>query len=345
MPNPTRLSRRRFAATGAAAGAAAGALLSFNPRVFAQGPIVAKIGTAPINDGQHEWMKRFGAAVEKDSGGKIKVEVYPGSALGQIPRMIEGTQFNQIQGYVGPPEFLAGVDPRFGVLSAPGLFGSVAHARRALAEPGFRQPFLALGGDKGLQGVGLFGYTTYSFIMRRAVRKIADFKGAKIRVLAAPLQLETIKRLGGTGVPMPLGEVLPALQQGALDGVMTATSVATPLRFYDAAKFAVETEHGVTGVITVMSKQWFDGLPAELRKVVSDAGAKVDAEISAWLDQYNAAQEKEWAAKGGEVIRFDKAEQAALQKLLADVGEAVLKDRADQKRLFDLLVAASKKTA
>jgi hypothetical protein len=57
---------------------------------------VMKLGTATINEGQHEWCKRFAAMVEKDSGGRIKGEIYPASQLGPIPREIEGVQFGEI---------------------------------------------------------------------------------------------------------------------------------------------------------------------------------------------------------------------------------------------------------
>ena len=75
----------------------------FLPRpAAAQGtPIVMKIGTATINDAQHQWMRLFAEEVQAKSGGAIKVELYPTSQLGSIPRMIEGTQFNSIQAFVG----------------------------------------------------------------------------------------------------------------------------------------------------------------------------------------------------------------------------------------------------
>src|SRR6202050_2165573 len=72
-------------------------------------PIVMKLSTATINDTQHEWLKRFAAAVEKDSGGRIKGEVYPASQLGAIPRPIEGTQFGAIQASLTPPELFVRV--------------------------------------------------------------------------------------------------------------------------------------------------------------------------------------------------------------------------------------------
>ena len=95
---------------------------------------VMKLGTATINDAQHEWCKRFVAMVEKDSGGRIKGEIYPASQLGPIPRQIEGVQFGAIQGYVGPPEFLVGVDDRYQVLSAPGLVTDMEHGIRVASD-------------------------------------------------------------------------------------------------------------------------------------------------------------------------------------------------------------------
>ena len=82
---------------------------------------VMKVTTPTINDGQHLLAKNFAAAVERESGGRIKGEVYPASQLGSIPRQIEGVQFGAIQAAIIPPEFFVGVDERFEVVAAPGL--------------------------------------------------------------------------------------------------------------------------------------------------------------------------------------------------------------------------------
>src|SRR6185312_4252326 len=83
---------------------------------WAQSPILMKLGTPTLNDGQHEFLKRLATAIEKDTGGRIKVEVYPASQLGPIPRELEAVQLGAIQGFISPAEFLEGVDPRFQVL-------------------------------------------------------------------------------------------------------------------------------------------------------------------------------------------------------------------------------------
>jgi Bacterial extracellular solute-binding protein, family 7 len=110
---------------------------------------VMKLGTATINEAQHEWCKRYAAMVEKDSSGRIKGEVYPASQLGPIPREIEGVQFGAIQGYMGPPEFLVGVDERYEVLSAPGLIDDMAHGIRVASDPELQKLMFSFGGRQG----------------------------------------------------------------------------------------------------------------------------------------------------------------------------------------------------
>src|SRR5262245_106593 len=173
---------------------------------------VMKLATATINDTQHEWLKRFVVAVEKDSGGRIKAEIYPASQLGSIPRQIEGVQFGSIQAWIGPPEFLVGVDERFEALSAPGLVSSTDQAVRVMFDPPVHDMVLGLGANKGLVGIGIVPYGPSSVATRRPLRQLADFKGTKIRVLASPFQLEMIKRMDASPIAMTLADVLPALQ-------------------------------------------------------------------------------------------------------------------------------------
>src|SRR5271155_5270193 len=117
---------------------------------------VMKVTTPTLNDGPHQLAKNFAAAVERDSGGRIKSEVYPASQLGSIPRQIGGAQFGAIQRAGIPPEFFVGIDEQFEVMAAPGLVDSMAHALRVSADPAVLKIMLGLGANKGLHGVGMF---------------------------------------------------------------------------------------------------------------------------------------------------------------------------------------------
>src|SRR6202451_2434261 len=146
---------------------------------------VIKVTLPTINDAPHQFAKDFAALVEKDSGGRIKGQVYPASQLGSIPRQIEGTQFGSIQWEVVPPEFMVGIDPRFELMAAPGLVDSLAQGQKVAQDPAVRKLMLSLGADKGLHGVGLFMSEPSDVVTRDPIRHVADFKGKKLRIFAS----------------------------------------------------------------------------------------------------------------------------------------------------------------
>jgi TRAP-type transport system periplasmic protein len=334
-----------FAKTRLILCAAALAMLAAGGSAGAQDKtLVMKLSTATLNDAQHEWMKRFAVAIEKNSGGRIKAEVYPASQLGTIPRQIEGTQLGSIQAWVGPPEFLVGVDTRYELLSAPGLIQNDQHAIKVISDPEFSKAFLALGANKGLVGASLFLTGPMVFDMRAPMKSLADLKGKKVRVLASPFQTEQLVRLGGTGVPLSLGDVLPALQQGTLDGAMGALPVFSALQYQDTAKYITEAGHAYIFSMTVFSKRWFDALPADLKTIVMSTSDQVRAEVIPWSLDFIAQQRKVWAEKGGEVLALTPADHVELMAKTQAIGDDIVKTKPELKPLWDQLVATAKRT-
>jgi len=337
--------RRRGSAVVAAAFAAlmmAGLLGPAAPAA-AQGAVTMKLSTATLNDTQHEWLKRFAAAVEKDSGGRIKAEIYPASQLGAIPRQIEGVQFASIQGWTGPPEFLVGVDERYEALSAPGLFTSRAQYERTVKDPAVTGLMLGLGANKGLIGAGIYPIGPSSIITRKQIQHLSDYAGLKIRVLASPFQLELIKRIGASPVAMTLADVLPALQQGAIDGSLTTMTQYTTLHYIDAAKYVVETDQPYVTSITVLSKKWVDGLPADLQKIVRDDATKTSTDIVPFVDQFFDAQRELWKNAGGSAIHLPEADQAAMLAKISGIAEDLSATKPDLNAAVKTIFAAAAK--
>lgn len=321
-------------------------LLSALPSSFAsaQSPIVMKFGTSTLNDSIHEWAKIFAGHVDKDSAGRIKVEVYPGNQLGTSPRMIEQTQLGSIQGVAGAPEFLSGVNPAFQVIGAPGLFRDLAHTNRVLQDPEFNKPYLELGANKGLKGIGLLISGPTLFVSRKPINKLADFKDLKTRVLSGRLQLAQIRKLGGSPVPMPLGDVLPALQQGALDSVMSCIPVFVALRYAEVAKYLVETNHGLIAGAAMISKVWFDKLPPDLQDVVVKAGQKASSDVYQFsVDDVNRGRDA-WIKAGGTVTKLGAADQAKLIKDMAEVGAQETQETPQERAMYELLKRVAERT-
>ena len=260
------VKRNVVARTAAAAGAIVLSLVLAAAPAQAQDKIYTmKISLPTLNDPSYFFAKSYAAALERDSGGRIKTEIYPASQLGAIPRQIEGTQFGAIQCAVIPPEFFVGVDERFELMAAPGLVDSMDHGQRLAADPEVKKVMFGLGADKGLHGVAMFMNSPSSVIAKNAIRRVTDFKGKKIRVLASKFQMVPIERLGATPVAMTLGDVVPAMQQGAIDGAVGGIVVWTPMHFNDAAKYVTETGQPAVFAIAEISKSWYDSLPPDLQ--------------------------------------------------------------------------------
>jgi TRAP-type transport system periplasmic protein len=300
-----------------------------------------KLSTATLNDPQQEWLKRFAAAVEKDSNGQIKGEVFPASQLGSIPRQIEGTQFGSIQAWIGPPEFLVGVDESYETLTAPGLFTSTEQDLRVLNDPPVNAMMLGLGANKGLQGIAIFPTGPSSIALRKPIAHLAELKGMKLRVLASPFQLEMIKRLDASPVAMSLGDVLPAIQQGAIDGALGSLPVFGPLHYVDTAKYLVEVEQPYVNVIVVMNKKWLDALPPDLQKIVRDDATAASRDIVAFNSEFFEAQPKTWTDKGGEFIHPPADEQAAFMAKVSTIGDELSKDRPELNKAVKLVAESA----
>jgi TRAP-type C4-dicarboxylate transport system substrate-binding protein len=327
-----------------AAGAIATMGLAATPPAHAQDKVfVMKMSTATINDSQHEWLKRFAAAVEKDSAGRIKAEIYPASQLGPIQRQIEGVQFGSVQVYIGPPEFLSGIDVRYEALSAPGLFTSQDQAARVINDPAVQNLMFGLGEKKGLVGLGLAPIGPSSTVTRFEVRHLADFKGKKLRVLASPFQLEMVRRMDASPIAMTLGDVLPALQQGAIDGALGAIIVWTTFQYQDATKNVVLNDQPYLNSIIVVSKKWLDALPPDLQKIVRDDAAQVSREIVPWVKDFVARQHEIWKSRGGQLITLPADEQAAMLAKISTIGEDLSKDKPDLNAAVKLVFDSAKR--
>jgi TRAP-type transport system periplasmic protein len=329
----------------ALAGGVIATLLAFAPAAQAQADrtFVMKLGVATINDTQHEWLRRFAAAVEKDSGGRIKGEIYPASQLGSIPSMIQGVQGGSIQAWIGPPEFLVGVDVRYEALSAPGLMNDFDQMVKVLYDPGVQKAMFELGASKGLEGIGFAPIGPSSIITKKEVKRLADLKGMKLRVLASPFQLELVRRMDANPVAMTLAEVLPGIQQGTIDGSLSSMTVYTTMQFHDAAKYVLENDQPYINSIVVMSKRWLATLPPDLQKVVHDNGTKVSKDVIPFVKEFFAKQYEIWKSRGGVLNRLPADEHAAMLAKVSTIGEDLSKDKPDLNKLVKAVFEVSKK--
>jgi TRAP-type transport system periplasmic protein len=333
----------RLALRSLAIAVAAGAAIACGPAV-AQQPIVLKFGNQTQNDVQHEYMKVFKAKIEEASKGRIRVDLFPASQLGPFPRQIEGLRLGNIQALTGPFEFFVGIDPAFQVTSMAGLFRDNEHIRAVANKPEFRKIMHEIGDKKGVIPAAFIVYDMQYFAFKQPTPTLAEFKGRRMRVLASEAEQAAVASLGAAPIPMPLPEVLPALQQGTIDAVSSGLSIFTSLRYYDAAPHVVEGK--LWGIMTtvLMSKSWLSELPADLQKIVLDTASGIEAENHAW-NVVNLKNAREvWTKNGGTFSMLPAAEQADAQKRVAEATVKVLAKYPAVKTIYDQVKAIADAT-
>ncbi len=142
---------------------------------------------------------------------------------------------------------------------------------------------------------------------------------------------------------MSLGDVMPALQQGTIDGALASIPAFTPLHFYDAAKYMTETSQYYVLIVAEMSKKWFDTLPPDLQQIIMTEADAAARGIVPWMAQDMANQKKAWTSHGGELIELPPADEAELMKRMSTIAEDVAKRRPAIREMSEELKAAVKR--
>lgn len=301
-----------------------------------------KISSPTINDLSQEWAKVFKAGLEARSGGRIKVEFYPASQLGPIPSTVEGTAMGTIEAVVPASGFLIGLEPRLQVFDAPGLFTDMAQAQRVFADPQVRARLATFGAAKGIEPLAIFAHGPLMLVSHKPIRKVDDFKGQKIRVPgAAPLQVEPFRKLGALPVSMPLGEVLSAMQNHTIDGLIASATVFTAFKYYDLAK-GMTVLPGAFLIAPVMAnKAFLKSLGPELEAMVREEAFNAQRKVEKFgLEDVERTYEV-WKKNGGEIITLPPAEQKAYLDQVQSVLPNITKANATLKEDYDVLTAAS----
>lgn len=302
-----------------------------------------KIGYVTRGEQQNTWANWYAEAVNRASKGRIAAKTFPGGQLGSIPRHVEGVQIGTIEATIFPADFFVGVDPRFGVFSIPTLFKNREHAAKVLADPAVAGEIRSLGGKQGMVGVTAFVHSTVHYFGKKPIRKLADFMGKKMRVNATPAERERMKRLGATAIPLPLGELVPALQRGVVDGTMRGIGIYVNFKFQKLGTVLTQTDDTFLVSTGLVSKKWMDKLPADLRSIVLEEGLKAQNRIIVESPKMEDSFTAKWKGVGGTIIRFSGQEQAKLLSTIKTVGEEVTKSNPQVSAFYQKLLAVGAK--
>jgi C4-dicarboxylate-binding protein DctP len=299
------------------------AMMAAAPAVAQQ--FTMKLSQPTINDVTYEYFKRMKAAIEQRSAGKIKVEIYPSNQLGQLPVVVEGVALGTIEAAASANGFWVSLEPRFGVLDAPGLFDTLEQGFKTLNDPEIRARLATWGADKGVEVLAPSLYSQLMLLTHKPVRTVADLHGQKIRTQGgAPIQVEPLKKLGVIPVSLPLGEALPAMQNKTIDGMVGAAAPYVAFKYYDIAKPMTFLPSTMFAAPVVVNRAWLKSLGPDLEKIVREESRKAEEVFGQWdLDDIKSKEEA-WKKNGGEIITMSPEEQKKYVDAVSPVAAGLL---------------------
>jgi TRAP-type transport system periplasmic protein len=310
---------------------------------FAQ-QFTMKLSCPTVNDMNVEYMKAMKAGIEPRTNGRIKVEIYPANQLGQIPRTVEGVAMGTIEMTLVASGFFVGIDPRYLVFDAAGMFDDMDHGNRVFQDPAIRTRLANFSADKGIEPLIVYNANPNMVLSYKPIRTLADFKGQKIRVPgAAPLQVEPFRHFGTSALSMPLGEVLPAMQNRTIDGAVAGLTVFPGFKYYDVAKGMTYLPGSYLILVGGVSRSFMKGIGPDLEKIVRDVSRDAEKLFFTWLPDDVERAKKTWTANGGEIITLPAADQKRFVDDVSKVTEQILAGQPAIKVEYDALRAAAQR--
>lgn len=310
-----KISRSSFLAVLACGLLAAGSAQS-------QEPVVLKFShEAPEAAIKGRTAVLFANKVKEYSKGTLRVDVFPGASLIPTKDEVRAAIRGQVDMIAPQTSYYVPFDAGWDVFYQPLLFNSAKEGMDMLAGSLGRELLGKL--DRvGLKGMGVWhDGPGYLFIKDTPITKPEQMKGRKIRLFpSAPLE-EGVRAAGGIPVSMPAPDVYLSLQQGLIDGVITAVTYAAPARWYEVLKGGTRMTMFIGGYGVTINKARWDKLSPEhkdvLQRAMKDA-EKWNYDISV---ENIAAAEKTLRDNGMKLVDLSPAELVEWRKLMTPIYE------------------------
>ncbi len=265
--------------------------------------------------------EKFADLVSTKSGGKMKINLFPGGVLGGDAATISAVQGGTVDISIQNSGILASQVKDFEVYDFPFLFANPKEVDAVVDGP-FGQKMHAKLQDKGMVGLAYFelGFRNITN-SKRPITKVEDLEGLKLRVIPNAINVDWVKAVGANPTPMAFPEVYAALEAKAIDGQENPLGVILANKFAEVQKHLALTGHQYNPQSVVISKKVWDTLSADEKKVLQDAATEAAA-FQRKTNRDAAASQLADLKKGGmQVTEFSPEELKRLQDKMKPVLE------------------------
>ncbi len=251
---------------------------------------------------------KFKELAEKKLPGKVEVQVFPNSQLFGDGKEMEALLLGDVQIIAPSLSKFAKYTPKLQVFDLPFLFDDIEAIDRFQSSPK-GQELLNSMNKKGIAGLGFLHNGMKQMSGNKVLRTPADAKGMKFRIQTSDVLEAQFKAVGANPQKLSFGEVYQALQSGVVDGQENTWSNIYTQKFHEVQKTIAETNHGVIDYMVIANSGWWDKLPADIKKGLTEAMAEsIQIGNKIAFDEGEAFRKKIVDEKKAEVLKLTKAE-------------------------------------
>jgi tripartite ATP-independent transporter DctP family solute receptor len=284
----------------------------------------------PFHEGFLAWAER----VNERTGGRLEIEVFHSAQLGVEEDIIEQIRQGANIGQNTDSARLGTYVPGIAVVNGPYLVADKEEAFSLSDSPTMQGWLDELAANHGIRVV-CFDWVQgeRNFFTNKPIRTPEDLAGQRIRTPPAPIWQESIRALGAEPVAMAFGDVYSGLQNRAIDGAELVYSNITARNMNEVLEYANETRHILLVNFQIVSEQWFQGLPEDIRGVLVEECRAAGQATSNRIAEVQEAAKQQLVAAGMTVVEdvdIDAFREAGLKAFeTLGLGEAAAQIRSD----------------
>ncbi len=281
----------------------------------------------------------FNRALEAETGGRLKVQVFPNKQLGDYESLTQQTSQGIVQIAAGVSAGnLASYFPSIQVLEMPYSFPSTEVGREVLSGPFGKELSDAAAKASGIRILAYLPSAFRNFSNSvREVKSPADMKGLKIRVQSIPVHLEIVKSLGANATPIAWAELYNALQTGVVDGQENAPYTILLANLQEVQKFYTLDRHLLNMPLVIVNEAFYQGLSDDDRASMNSAARQASFAMLGLIKAKESQDLKKIAESGvkiyqptpAEFQQFVDAARGPVRKVLEEKVDAVWFDKLD----------------
>ena len=260
-------------------------------------------------------MERWAKEVEKRTGGKVKVQTFPGATLLPAKNIFDGV----VSGTADMGNFAMSYQPgRFPVSEAVDLpVGFTSSRVASLVLYDLIEKYKPKEFSK-VKVITVFTCPPTDFMTSSPVRSLKDLKGRELRVSGTGADM--VKLLGAVPVAMPQSETPEAIQKGVVKGIVSSMEVLKDFNFAAYCPYATDANLFVVSFAVVMNRDRWNALPADVKKVIDDLAR----EQALWTGKYvddHVRDSLAWSKQKyhHQVIQLPAKDKAEIARLLTPI--------------------------